>query len=152
MIKIYTDGSCLGNPGAGGWAAVIVSTSRLFFTATSWSSSRSITVTDICSLLKSSAIVYPSLPAPTITTRIANHSFRNNVLQTTARDNFDLKIFSARVIIRAVNQTNLMAARCWGMSTPSLLVNKVVRRRSRPQMRLFSCLNYFRNVSNIRMV
>ena len=24
MIKIYTDGSCLGNPGAGGWAAVIV--------------------------------------------------------------------------------------------------------------------------------
>ena len=24
MIKIYTDGSCLGNPGAGGWAAIIV--------------------------------------------------------------------------------------------------------------------------------
>ena len=24
MIKVYTDGSCLGNPGAGGWAAVIV--------------------------------------------------------------------------------------------------------------------------------
>lgn len=24
LIKIYTDGSCLGNPGAGGWAAVIV--------------------------------------------------------------------------------------------------------------------------------
>ncbi|MBR2519820.1 MAG: ribonuclease HI [Selenomonadaceae bacterium] len=24
MIKIYTDGSCLGNPGAGGWAVVIV--------------------------------------------------------------------------------------------------------------------------------
>ena len=24
MIKIYTDGSCLGNPGPGGWAAVIV--------------------------------------------------------------------------------------------------------------------------------
>mgnify|MGYP002856301716 CR=1 FL=1 len=24
MTKIYTDGSCLGNPGAGGWAAVIV--------------------------------------------------------------------------------------------------------------------------------
>lgn len=24
MIRIYTDGSCLGNPGAGGWAAVIV--------------------------------------------------------------------------------------------------------------------------------
>ena len=23
MIKIYTDGSCLGNPGNGGWAAVI---------------------------------------------------------------------------------------------------------------------------------
>lgn len=23
-LKIYTDGSCLGNPGAGGWAAVIV--------------------------------------------------------------------------------------------------------------------------------
>jgi len=24
MIKIFTDGSCLGNPGAGGWAAVVV--------------------------------------------------------------------------------------------------------------------------------
>ncbi|MBQ7454473.1 MAG: ribonuclease HI [Selenomonadaceae bacterium] len=24
MLKIHTDGSCLGNPGAGGWAAVIV--------------------------------------------------------------------------------------------------------------------------------
>ena len=24
MIKIYTDGSCLGNPGPGGWAAVII--------------------------------------------------------------------------------------------------------------------------------
>ena len=24
MIKIYTDGSCLGNPGPGGWGAVIV--------------------------------------------------------------------------------------------------------------------------------
>ncbi len=24
MTKIYTDGSCLGNPGAGGWAAIIV--------------------------------------------------------------------------------------------------------------------------------
>ena len=24
MIKIYTDGSCIGNPGTGGWAAVII--------------------------------------------------------------------------------------------------------------------------------
>lgn len=24
MIKIYTDGSCLGNPGPGGWAAIIL--------------------------------------------------------------------------------------------------------------------------------
>ena len=24
MIKIYTDGSCIGNPGTGGWAAVIL--------------------------------------------------------------------------------------------------------------------------------
>ena len=24
MIKIYTDGSCLGNPGQGGWAAIII--------------------------------------------------------------------------------------------------------------------------------
>jgi len=24
MIKIYTDGSCIGNPGAGGWAAIIL--------------------------------------------------------------------------------------------------------------------------------
>ena len=23
MIKIYTDGSCLNNPGSGGWAAII---------------------------------------------------------------------------------------------------------------------------------
>ena len=23
MIKIYTDGSCIGNPGPGGWAAII---------------------------------------------------------------------------------------------------------------------------------
>ena len=23
MIKIYTDGSCIGNPGKGGWAAII---------------------------------------------------------------------------------------------------------------------------------
>ena len=25
MIKIYTDGSCIGNPGKGGWAAIILS-------------------------------------------------------------------------------------------------------------------------------
>ena len=24
MIKIYTDGSCVGNPGPGGWAAIII--------------------------------------------------------------------------------------------------------------------------------
>ena len=24
MIKIYTDGSCLSNPGKGGWAAIII--------------------------------------------------------------------------------------------------------------------------------
>ena len=24
MIKIYTDGSCLGNPGNGGWAAIVI--------------------------------------------------------------------------------------------------------------------------------
>ena len=24
MIDIYTDGACLGNPGPGGWAAIIV--------------------------------------------------------------------------------------------------------------------------------
>ena len=24
MIKIYTDGSCIGNPGNGGWAAIII--------------------------------------------------------------------------------------------------------------------------------
>ena len=24
MIKIYTDGSCIGNPGVGGWAAIIL--------------------------------------------------------------------------------------------------------------------------------
>lgn len=28
MIHIHTDGSCLGNPGAGGWAAVIVDDNR----------------------------------------------------------------------------------------------------------------------------
>jgi len=25
MIRIYTDGSCIGNPGKGGWAAIILS-------------------------------------------------------------------------------------------------------------------------------
>ena len=24
MIKIYTDGSCIGNPGIGGWAAIVI--------------------------------------------------------------------------------------------------------------------------------
>ena len=24
MITIYTDGSCIGNPGPGGWAAIII--------------------------------------------------------------------------------------------------------------------------------
>ena len=28
MIKIYTDGSCLGNPGNGGWAAIIINNKK----------------------------------------------------------------------------------------------------------------------------
>ncbi len=28
MIKIYTDGSCLGNPGNGGWAAIIINNEK----------------------------------------------------------------------------------------------------------------------------
>ena len=28
MIKIYTDGSCIGNPGKGGWAAIIINDGR----------------------------------------------------------------------------------------------------------------------------
>ena len=28
MIKIYTDGSCLGNPGNGGWAAIIINAGK----------------------------------------------------------------------------------------------------------------------------
>ena len=28
MIKIYTDGSCIGNPGFGGWAAIIISETK----------------------------------------------------------------------------------------------------------------------------
>ena len=28
MIKIYTDGSCIGNPGPGGWAAIILNGDR----------------------------------------------------------------------------------------------------------------------------
>ena len=28
MIKIYTDGSCLGNPGNGGWAAIIINNGK----------------------------------------------------------------------------------------------------------------------------
>tara|TARA_B100001027_G_scaffold178799_1_gene130140 strand:+ start:1772 stop:2194 length:423 start_codon:yes stop_codon:yes gene_type:complete len=28
MIKIYTDGSCLKNPGKGGWAAIIINNSK----------------------------------------------------------------------------------------------------------------------------
>ena len=29
MIKIYTDGSCKGNPGPGGWAAIIFSNGQM---------------------------------------------------------------------------------------------------------------------------
>ena len=28
MIKIYTDGSCIGNPGSGGWAAIILNVDK----------------------------------------------------------------------------------------------------------------------------
>ena len=28
MIKIYTDGSCIGNPGRGGWAAIILNNGK----------------------------------------------------------------------------------------------------------------------------
>ena len=28
MIKIYTDGSCIGNPGKGGWAAIILNNGK----------------------------------------------------------------------------------------------------------------------------
>ena len=28
MIKIYTDGSCIGNPGRGGWAAIIINNGK----------------------------------------------------------------------------------------------------------------------------
>ena len=28
MIKVYTDGSCLQNPGTGGWAAIIINNSK----------------------------------------------------------------------------------------------------------------------------
>ena len=28
MIKIYTDGSCIGNPGKGGWAAIIIANGK----------------------------------------------------------------------------------------------------------------------------
>ena len=28
MIKIYTDGSCIGNPGRGGWAAIIIENNK----------------------------------------------------------------------------------------------------------------------------
>ena len=30
MIKIYTDGSCLGNPGNGGWAAIIINNKKKY--------------------------------------------------------------------------------------------------------------------------
>ena len=29
MIKIYTDGSCIGNPGKGGWAAIIINDEKI---------------------------------------------------------------------------------------------------------------------------
>ena len=28
MIKIYTDGSCIGNPGNGGWATIIINNGK----------------------------------------------------------------------------------------------------------------------------
>ena len=31
MIEVYTDGSCLGNPGAGGWAFLIIRGDKLIF-------------------------------------------------------------------------------------------------------------------------
>jgi len=31
MIKIYTDGSCIGNPGSGGWAAIIINGYNKYF-------------------------------------------------------------------------------------------------------------------------
>jgi ribonuclease HI len=30
MIDIYTDGSCLGNPGKGGWAFALIKNNKLF--------------------------------------------------------------------------------------------------------------------------
>ena len=29
MVKIYTDGACSGNPGRGGWAAIIIDGKKL---------------------------------------------------------------------------------------------------------------------------
>ena len=34
MIKIYTDGSCLENPGNGGWAAIIINNGQKIFEGT----------------------------------------------------------------------------------------------------------------------
>ena len=36
MIKIYTDGSCIGNPGKGGWAAIILNDGKKIQQITKW--------------------------------------------------------------------------------------------------------------------
>ena len=33
MIKVYTDGSCLGNPGNGGWAFLIINKNDISYRA-----------------------------------------------------------------------------------------------------------------------
>ena len=33
MIKVYTDGSCLGNPGNGGWAFVVINEKDISYRA-----------------------------------------------------------------------------------------------------------------------
>ena len=50
--------------------AAMVNTSSVFFAASSRDSSRSMTTTSFCSPDKSSAMLYPSFPAPTITIRM----------------------------------------------------------------------------------
>ena len=61
MIKIYTDGSCLGNPGKGGWAAIILNDGK----KTELKGSKKDTTNNQMELLAPIAVSYTHLTLPT---------------------------------------------------------------------------------------
>ena len=62
MIKIYTDGSCIGNPGKGGWAAIILNDGE----KTEIKGSEKDTTNNQMELLAPIPVSYTHLTLPTI--------------------------------------------------------------------------------------